>query len=206
MDAATPRLRPGALPPLLAGLQAGMLGACWMLLWLGLSAVWQQRSFWTAENLMASAFYGGRSIHNGFSWSTVSGFAIYLTLYSTLGALFALAAHGRISRRRTILVAVVCAISWYYLSFRLLWKLVMPLVALLHIERTTMLGHLLYGVLLGRFPIYLPEPAAPPEAPPVPLPDLEPTTDSAPPEALLEPLPPPEASPGSVPRDSAGTP
>src|SRR5437867_476971 len=51
--------RPDALSATLAGLQAGMLGVCWMLAWLGLSAKWQNRSFWTAENLMATAFYGG---------------------------------------------------------------------------------------------------------------------------------------------------
>jgi hypothetical protein len=181
-----------------------MLGACWMLLWLGLSAKWQQRSFWTPENLIASIFYGGRSIQNGFSWSTVSGLAMYLSLYSVLGALFALAAHGRVSRRRTMLAAVVFALCWYYLSFRLLWKLLMPLVALLHIENSTILGHLLYGVVLGRFPVYLESPPTPEQLESPATPEAAPAGDSAdgepsPQEGAPLLQPPPEHHPATDP-------
>jgi len=73
----------------LAGLQAGMIGICWMLAWLGLSAMGQRRSFWTAENLMASVFHGDAAIRRGFGFSTLSGIALYLLIYSLLGALFA---------------------------------------------------------------------------------------------------------------------
>ncbi len=152
--------RVSRLSLLLAGLQAGMVGVCWMLAWLGVSAVWQRRSFWTAENLMASAFYGDRAIHNGFTSGTVSGLALYLLLYSMLGALLALVLARRMSRVRVLLAAVLFALTWYYVSFRLLWKSVMPLVALLHTERATVLGHLVYGTFLGRYPVYLPRPNA----------------------------------------------
>jgi hypothetical protein len=47
------------------------------------------------------------------------------------------------------------------LSFHVLWKAVSPLITLLHVERATILGHLLYGTLLGRYPAYLPRPPAP---------------------------------------------
>src|SRR5262245_17299169 len=68
---ATPEpLRAGAFSCALAGLQAGMVGVCWMLAWLGVSAVWQRRSFWTAANLMATAFYGERAIRAGFATRT----------------------------------------------------------------------------------------------------------------------------------------
>jgi len=45
--------------------------------------------------------------------------------------------------------------AWYYLSFQVIFKSVMPLVALLHVERSTVLGHLVYGAVLGRYPVYL---------------------------------------------------
>jgi len=139
-----------------------------MLLWLGVSAKWQQRSFWTSANLMASVFYGSSSIHSGFAWSTVAGIALYLFLYGVLGALFVMALRGRINGKRTILAGMCFALAWYYFSFHLLWKVVMPLVALLHTERPMVLGHLLYGAVLGRFPVYLnllepPPPAEPAE-------------------------------------------
>jgi hypothetical protein len=163
MDAATEVRRGTTLSVCLAGMEAGMVGACWMLLWLGVSAKWQQRSFWTAANLMASAFYGGGSIRSGFAWSTVAGLALYLFLYSLLGALFALALHGRVTGRRAVMAGVLFAAGWYFLSYRLLWKGIMPLVALLHTERPTMIGHMIYGAVLGRFPVYFRRLEQPPE-------------------------------------------
>src|SRR5689334_5528611 len=98
MEPATESQRPTRLSALSAGLQAGMLGVCWMLLWLGVSSVWQRRSFWTAENLMASAFYGDLAIRSGFAARTLSGLALYLLIYSTLGALFGLLVNDRLPR------------------------------------------------------------------------------------------------------------
>jgi hypothetical protein len=140
---------------LLAGLQAGMVGVLIMLAWLGVSAAWQQRSFWTAENLMATAFYGPQSIHNGFAGRTLPGLALYVVLYSALAAAIAMLLRDRLTRLRTALVCIVLAMVWYYVSFRWMWRHVMPLVALLHAERPTAIGHLIYGLWLGRFPAYL---------------------------------------------------
>jgi len=162
MDAATESRRASPLSAVSAGLQAGMLGAFWMLLWLGVSAVWQRRSFWTAENLMASAFYGEGAIRTGFATRTLSGLALYLVLYSLLGALLAVVVSDRMPRLRVFLVSLLFALIWYYLSFRLLWRSVMPLVSLLHSPQTTSVGHLIYGAVLGRYPVYLPQPPAPP--------------------------------------------
>src|ERR1039458_1326342 len=89
----------------LAGLQAGMIGICWMLAWLGLSAMGQSRSFWTAENLMASVFHGGAAIRRGFGFSTFSGIALYLLVYSLLGAGFAVAGRHRVTGLGTGLTA-----------------------------------------------------------------------------------------------------
>jgi hypothetical protein len=155
MGTATERPLFRALSVFLAGLQAGMAGACWMLAWLGISAVWQRRSFWTAENLMASAFYGDTAIHSGFTSYTISGLALYLVLYSLIGAVFALLLGVRFTRMRILLASVLFAMCWYYVSFHVIWRRVMPLVALLHAERPTALGHLIYGTFLGRYPAYL---------------------------------------------------
>ena len=138
-----------------------MLGACWMLLWLGVSDVWQQRSFWTAENLMASAFYGEGAIRRGFATRTLSGLALYLLIYSLLGALLAMGVSDRMPPVRVFLVSLLFALSWYYFSYHLLWKSVLPLVALLHSAQTTSLGHIVYGAVLGRYSAYLPKAQAP---------------------------------------------
>ena len=166
MTPATERRPAGVLALLLAGLQGGMLGACWMLAWLGLSASWQRRSFWTAENLMATAFYGGEAIRGEFAGRTLSGLALYLLIYSLLGAVFALALRDRLPHIRIFLLGLVFALAWYYMSFRLFFRTAIPLVALLHAVRPTIVGHLVYGTFLGRYPVYLPQPAAPSQVEP----------------------------------------
>jgi hypothetical protein len=166
MDAATPRVRVAALSAALAGLQSGMLGALWLILWLGVMAEWQQRNFWIPVNLMASAFYGPHAVRSGFAGETISGLAVYIALYTLLGAALALVLRDRLSRARTFLIAVTFALAWYYVTFRLLWKSVIPLAALLHVERTTALGHLLYGAVLGGYPSRLPRTALPAEPEP----------------------------------------
>jgi hypothetical protein len=137
---------------LLAGLEAGILGTFAMLVWLGMSAAWQRRSFWTAANLMATTFYGDAAIHSGFARSTISGLALYFSLYGALGALFARAFHGRASGPRLMVSGIVFAVVWYYFSFALFWKKFSPLVWLLHTEHPTVAGHVIYGSILGRFP------------------------------------------------------
>jgi hypothetical protein len=145
----------------LAGLQAGMIGICWMLAWLGLSAMGQSRSFWTAENLMASVFHGGAAIRRGFGFSTLSGIALYLLVYSLLGAGFAVAVRNRFTGLGTVLVGVLFSVGWYCLWFRALGQTLMPLVWLLHAESSTAFGHVIFGAWLARFPAYLPKPEPP---------------------------------------------
>jgi hypothetical protein len=155
MSPCTERI-PGRFAILLAGLQAGMVAALAMLAWMGSSAVWQRRSFWTSENLLATIFYGGTAVHNGFSKSTISGLALYLLVYSVLGCVFAAGSRGRLATTKLLVAGIAVALVWYYLSFHFVWKAISPLVPLLHPVRPTILGHIIYGVVLGRFPRYLP--------------------------------------------------
>jgi hypothetical protein len=156
MDAATQsetaKLR---LATFLAGLEGGTVGVLWMLAWLGVSSVWQQRSFWAPENLMATAFDRNSNLAPVFTWATCAGLALYVLIYSALGAAFSSFLRDRVPNRRVMLLAVIFAIAWYYVSFRGVFKLVLPLVALLHVEHATLVGHLLYGTMLGRYPAYV---------------------------------------------------
>ena len=183
MGGATQTRRASALSSFLAGLQAGMLGVFAMLAWLGISSAWLQRSFWTPENLMASLLYGNRAIHRGFTGHTVTGLAVYLILYSLLGGGLAFFLRDRVARIRVLLLSVLFALAWYYFSYRVLWKAVAPLIALLHVERATILGHLVYGTVLARYPLYLPCQPAPPASPA----ELPPEASAPPAEAPAEP-------------------
>src|ERR1039457_6461675 len=174
----TPHRPADALSVFLAGLQAGMIGICWMLAWLGLSAMGQRRGFWTAENLMASVFHGDAAIRRGFGSSTLSGIALYLLIYSLLGAGFALTARNRFTSLGTVLVGVLFSVGWYYLWFRALGQTAMPLVWLLHAESSTAFGHVIFGAFLARFPAYLPKPAQPAGEAPA----AEPAGEAVPPD------------------------
>jgi hypothetical protein len=143
-----------------------MIGICWMLAWLGLSAMGQRRSFWTAENLMASVFHGDAAIRRGFGFSTLSGIALYLLIYSLLGAGFALSVRNRFTSLGTVLLGLLFSLGWYWLWFRALGRTAMPLVWLLHPENTTVFGHVIFGASIARFPAYLPKPDQPAAATP----------------------------------------
>jgi hypothetical protein len=170
MEDTTETRVPAVLSATLAGLQAGMVGALWMLAWLGVSAAWKGQGFWNSENLFATLFYGSDAVRSDFSWKSIAGLALYLLLYSLLGGIFAFVLRGAARSGRLVLMGIIFALGWFYLSFHLIWKSVMPLAYLLSSERPTMIGHLIYGVCIGRFPAHDPaqRPAVAPAAPETP--------------------------------------
>jgi hypothetical protein len=73
-----------------------------------------------------------------------------------LGAAFALAVRQRLTGLGTLLASILFSLVWYWLWFRVLALQFMPLVWLLHTERSTEFGHVVFGALLARFGDYLP--------------------------------------------------
>ena len=156
----------GRLDRTLAGLQAGTAGALTMLLWLGVCSVWRREDFWSSPNLLASACDPAEAFHSGFGWNTAFGGGLYILFYGTMGALFALAAGRPMTRLRLALIAMALSTGWYWIADRWLWRAVPPLAALLHGGSAVVMGHLIYGALLGRFPRHLPDASQPETAPP----------------------------------------
>ncbi len=154
MTAAMESRPPGRTAAFLAGLQGGMVGILCMLAWLGVSASWLRRSFWTSEDLLATAFYGDAAVQRGFVPGSVSGAAIYILIYAALGGLFAVLFQTQERQVRVLLLSLAFSMGWYYLSFHVLYRSVLPLVYLLHAERPMVLGHLVYGTFLSRFQNY----------------------------------------------------
>jgi hypothetical protein len=144
-----------ALHSLLAGLEAGMFGALMMLAWLAVSSVFYRRTFWMVPNLLASTFHGEAALRSDFTAATFSGIALHLIIYATLGAAFGVLVQNRTTRLRAALFGIIWSVGWYYVAFGTLWKTVNPLVPLYVIERPMLVGHLIYGGLLGRMPLYL---------------------------------------------------
>ena len=140
----------------LAGIQAGIIGALILLGYLALDSAWHRRSIWIVPNLLASTFYGESAYRSGFGARTSAGLALLLLLYGALGMLFALTVRDHGTRMRVTLAGLIYGTGWFFLSFDILWKHVNPLVHVYSPDRAMLFGHLLYGGVLGRrFPAYL---------------------------------------------------
>jgi hypothetical protein len=140
----------------LAGIQAGIVGGLILLGYLALDSAWHRRSIWTIPNLMASTFYGESAFGPGFSARTSAGLALLFFIYGLLGALFALVIRDHGSRMRVTVLGLIFATGWFFLSFEFLWNHINPLVRLYSPDRAMLMGHLLFGAVLGRrFPVYL---------------------------------------------------
>ena len=160
----------------LAGIQAGVIGTLVLLGYLALDSAWHRRSIWLVPNLLASTFYGESAYQPRFGARTGTGLALLLVLYGLLGALFGLVVRDQGSRLRMTLLGLIFGTGWFFLSFDVLWKYVNPMVRMYSPDRAMLVGHLLYGGLLGRrFPVYVQsmsavkgpaEPPALPEPPP----------------------------------------
>ena len=140
----------------LAGIQAGVGGALVLLGYLALDSAWHRRSIWLVPNLMASTFYGESAYQPRFGTRTSTGLALLLVLYGLLGALFGLLVRDQGSRLRMTILGLIFGTGWFFLSFDVLWKYVNPMVRMYSPDRAMLVGHLLYGGLLGRrFPAYV---------------------------------------------------
>jgi len=140
----------------LAGIQAGIVAALILLGYLALDSARDRHSIWTVPNLLASTFYGESAYRQGFRASTSAGVALLLLLYGVLGLLFALVVRDHGTRMRVVLAGLIYGTGWFFLSFDILWKHVNPMVQIYSPDRAMLVGHVIYGGVLGRsFPAYL---------------------------------------------------
>jgi hypothetical protein len=140
----------------LAGIQAGTVAALMLLGYLALDSAWHRHSVWRVPNLLASTFYGESAYRQGFGASTSVGVALLLLLYGALGLLFALVVRDHGTRMRVVVAGLIYGAGWFFLSFDILWKHVNPMVPIYSPDRAMLVGHVLYGGVLGRsFPAYL---------------------------------------------------
>jgi hypothetical protein len=167
MEPATSYPQPNSIASFLAGLQAGMVAAFWMLIWLGISSMWMRHSFWAPMNTMATVFFRDGAIRPGFGSTTPSGIALYLMIYSLLGAIFVMIVRQRLTRLGVLLASILFSVIWYWIWFRAVAIRTMPLLWLLHPERSTEFGHVIFGALLARYSDYLPARPRPPLPEPV---------------------------------------
>ncbi|MBX9602677.1 MAG: hypothetical protein K2X35_16855 [Bryobacteraceae bacterium] len=169
-----------------SGIEAGIAGGLVMTALFVLNSLWHGRAWWTFPNLMGSTFFGDRSFRSGMSFDTVAGFALTLAIGGSLGALFGLAAGGSANRWRVQLYAVTLSLLWYLLSFEWIWPNINSWVPARAAQPAAAIGHLLFGLCLGRMRLPDPPPAPPPPEPEVVAAVEEQNSPAPPPSLPLE--------------------
>jgi hypothetical protein len=137
----------------LAGLQAGVLGALFIFACLMIGSLWNGRSIWVVPNLFATTFFGSGVYRDQLLRTSWTGIALIVAVYGALGALW-----GCIWRDRRIhwlgLYGAVAGLCVYFVFYDLLWRHVNPLIMLYAPERQLQVGHVLWGMVLARSPLY----------------------------------------------------
>jgi hypothetical protein len=137
----------------LAGLQAGVLGALFMLAWIMIGSVFDRRSIWVVPNLFASTFYGADAYRNEFLHSSWAGVAVFIAIYGALGILWGCMWRDE-SRPRLTLYGALFGIVVYYALFHFVWRRANGLIVLYAPVRTIALAHVLWGMILAKSPKY----------------------------------------------------
>jgi hypothetical protein len=154
-----------AVPCLLNGIEAGVLGGLAMLALLVSGSLWRGNPWWLPSNLLGTTFYGARALSIGPSRATLAGCALHIFITGLIGAAFGLLC-GRIQRRhRLVLLGTLSGLIWHGLADALLWPRVNPLVPLYAAQPATLISHALFGTCLGYMARTLPA-ALPQMAPP----------------------------------------
>lgn len=136
----------------LAGIEAGVLGGLAMFGWLAISSLLDLHSIWVVPNLLGSTLSGRPVLQQGFGWPAVVGLGLHLFVAGLIGMLFGLAVGDSRNRLRVTLLGVIAGLVWYYFSQILFWRKLGAFVMIYSPPRPMLLGHLLYGLVLGWFP------------------------------------------------------
>jgi hypothetical protein len=154
---------PGKLAFFFGGLQAGMLGALFSATWLALGSAFMGRGFWGASNSVATIY--GEGYRRGFHFGSIAGLALEVVFYSLLGGAIALALRDQMPRFRRLLSCIVLALTWFYVAYGLVWPHLAPVVLRVQPFSMALVGHMIYGGILSRFPVYAGVVAHPQAAP-----------------------------------------
>ena len=154
-----------AVPCLLNGIEAGVIGGLAMLALLVSGSLWRGDPWWTPSNLLGTTFYGARALSIGPGWATLAGCALHIFTTGLIGAVFGLLC-GRIQRRnRLVLLGTLAGLIWHGFADSMLWPRINPLVSLYSAQPVTLFSHALFGACLGymarTFPTAIPQIAPP---------------------------------------------
>lgn len=151
MDAADAETTRVKLRHLLAGLEAGMLGAIYMIVWLMLGSRLARRSIWDIPNLFATTLYGPMAYQAQYFRSSWTGVALIVAICGLGGMLWGLV--WRDERQPFLtLFGAIAGLAVYFLFFDFVWKWVNPEIPMYAPFRQLQIGYILWGMALARSP------------------------------------------------------
>ena len=137
----------------MAGLQAGVAGVLVMFAYLMVASLWHGRSIWVVPNLFATTFFGSNAYRNQLLATSWVGVALTVVFYGLLGVSW-----GCILRDRSVrwlpVYGAISGIVVYFVVYHFVWRKLNPLVTLYAPDRQLEVGHILWGLLLARSPLY----------------------------------------------------
>jgi len=137
----------------LAGLQASVAGVLVMFAYLMVASLWHGRSIWVVPNLFSTTFFGSDAYRNQLLRTSWAGLAVTVAFYGLLGVLW-----GSILRDRSVrwlpIYGAVTGMVVYVVVYHFIWQRLNPLVTLYAPDRQLQLGHILWGLVLARTPLY----------------------------------------------------
>jgi hypothetical protein len=147
-----------AVPRLLNGIEAGVIGGIAMLALLVSGSLWRGDPWWMPSNLLGSTFYGARALGAGPDRATLAGGALHVFMTGSVGGAFGLVCGGISHRRRLVLLGALAGLIWQGLADALVWRNINPLVPLYSPQPTTLFSHALFGACLGYMRSHLSSP------------------------------------------------
>ena len=154
-----------AVPCLLNGIEAGVLGGLAMLALLVSGSLWRGDPWWTPSNLLGTTFYGARALSVGPGRATLAGCALHIFITGLIGAAFGLLCMRIRRRHRLVLLGTLAGLISHGLVDALLWPRINPLVPLYSAQPVALVSHALFGACLGymaqTLPVKIPQMAPP---------------------------------------------
>lgn len=122
-----------------------------MLGWYALMAAWSHHSVWAVPNRLGTLFYPDAAWRSGYGAATSAGLALHMFTSGVVGMAFGSVAREGRNRVRATLLGILTGLAWYYVSYALFWKRLLPTPV--GVPPTAMMpAYLVFGLVLGCYP------------------------------------------------------
>lgn len=134
----------------LAGLEAGVIGGIAMLLFIFAHSMLRGKPWWSYGNLLGSVVYGSSALWRGFGRATLAGIAVQVLLGGVAGVVFGVCFARTRGRMVSLLLGLSSGVIWFFVTHLIVFRGIGPLVPVYASQPATLLGHMIFGLVLSR--------------------------------------------------------